>query len=123
MSSSPNRLLAALPQNVFAAIKPHLKHVTLAFGDVVAETDQPIRDVYFPIGGVISLVVALREGDMIETAMVGRDGVANGTSALAGKVSLHMGIVQVAREAATIGPEALRTLARENEPLHALLTR
>ena len=123
MSQSPNRLLASLPQNIFAAMEPHLKPLTLAFGDVVAETDQPIRKVYFPFSGVISLVVDMQEGDMIETAMVGRDGVANGTSALDGKVSLHKGIVQVAGEAATISPDALRTLAREFEPLHAILIR
>src|SRR5688500_16101527 len=80
MSQSPNQLLASLPQNIFAAMEPHLKPVTLGFGDVIAETDRPISKVYFPFSGVISLVVAMNDGDMIETAMVGRDGVANGTS-------------------------------------------
>jgi DNA-binding MarR family transcriptional regulator len=116
-------LLASVPQNIFAAMEPHLKPLTLAFGDVVAETDKPVRDVIFPFSGVVSLVVDMQEGDMIETAMVGRDGVANGTSALDGKVSLHKGMVQVAGETATISPDALRTLAREFEPLQAILIR
>ena len=123
MSPSPNRLLASLPQNIFSAMEPHLERVTLVFGEVVAETDQPIRKVYFPFSGVVSLVVAMNDGDMIETAMVGRDGVANGTSALDGKVSLHKGIVQVAGEAATMSPDALRTLAHEFGPLQSLLIR
>ena len=123
MSQSPNRLLASLPQNIFAAMEPHLTTETLTFADVVAATDKPIRKVYFPLSGVISLVVDMQDGDTIETAMVGRDGVANGTSALDGNVSLHKGIVQVAGEAATISPDALRTLAHEFEPLHAILIR
>ena len=123
MSQSPNHLLASLPQNIFAAMEPHLASATLAFGDVVAETDQPIRKVYFPFSGVISLVVDMQEGDMIETAMVGRDGVANGTAALDGKVSLHKGIVQVAGHAATISPDALRALAQAFEPLQHILIR
>jgi hypothetical protein len=62
-------------------------------------------------------------GEMIETAMVGRDGVVNGTSALDGKTALHRGIVQVAGEAATMRPDPLRKLAAEFEPLHGILIR
>src|SRR4051812_29090423 len=123
MSQSPNRLLASLSQNIFAAMEPHLRLVKLAFGDVISDTDQPINHVYFPFSGVVSLVVDLSVGEMIETAMVGRDGVVNGTSALDGRTSLHRGIVQVAGEATTIHSEALRKLATEFEPLHSILIR
>ena len=93
MAQSENRILNALPQNIFAAVEPHLKHVNVEFGAVIAETDRPVDRVYFPDSGVISLVVEMAVGDLIETAMVGRDGVANGTSALDGKVALHRGDV------------------------------
>jgi hypothetical protein len=49
MPQSPNRILNALPQNIFAAMEPHLRNVTLAFADVVAETGNPVRNVYFPL--------------------------------------------------------------------------
>ena len=111
MAQSKNRILNALPQNIFAAVEPHLKQMGLASGAVVAETDQPVDRVYFPYTGVISLVVEMVVGDMIETAMVGRDGVVNGTSALDGKVALHKGIVQVAGAASVIVPDVLRSLA------------
>src|SRR5215204_1091332 len=123
MSQSPNRILNALPANIFVAVQTHLQAVTLTFGDVVAETNQPIRKVYFPFTGVVSLVVEMKAGETIETAMVGRDGVVNGTSALDGKVSLHKGIIQVAGSGATIEPDALRHLATEFEPLHSILIR
>jgi CRP-like cAMP-binding protein len=123
MAQSKNRILNSLPQNIFAAIEPHLKHQDLVFGAVVAETGQPVDRVYFPNTGVVSLVVEMTVGDMIETAMVGRDGVVNGTSALDGKVALHKGIVQVAGDAATVGSDALRKLADEFEPLRGILIR
>ena len=123
MSQSPNRLLASLSQNIFAAMEPHLRLVKLAFGDVISEPDQPINHVYFPFSGVVSLVVDLSVGEMIETAMVGRDGVVNGTSALDSRTSLHRGLVQVAGEGATIRSEDLRRLATEFEPLHSILIR
>jgi len=123
MAQSKNRILNVLPQNIYAAVEPHLKQMDLAFGAVVAETDQPVDRVYFPRTGVISLVVEMEVGDMIETAMVGRDGVVNGTSALDGKVALHKGIVQVAGEALVVTPDALRSLADEFGPLRSMLIR
>ena len=99
------------------------RQMAMGFGDVIAEPHEPVSRVYFPFSGVISLVVALSVGDMIETAMVGRDGVANATSALDGKVSLYRGIVQLPGEAATIAPDDLRTIAREFEPLQSILIR
>ena len=123
MSKSPNRLLASLPANAFSAISPHLKIVELKFGEVVAEAGSPIRQVYFPYSGVISLVVELDVGAMIETAMVGRDGVLNAAPALDGKVSLNKGIVQSAGSAGTIEVNRFRRLANEFEPFRSLLIR
>jgi CRP-like cAMP-binding protein len=123
MSRSSNLILSSLPQNIFAALKPHLKQVTLAFGDVVAETGEPVRAVYFPFNGIISLVVEMQVGQMIETAMVGRDGVVNGTAALDSKVSFYKGIIQGAGTAATIDPDILRTLTSDFPPLQSLLIR
>ena len=114
MSKSPNRLLASLPADTFSAISPHLKIVELKFGAVLAEAGSPIQQVYFPYSGVISLVVELDVGMMIETAMVGRDGAFNAASALDGKVSLNKGIVQSVGSAGTIEVNRLRRLAKNS---------
>ena len=123
MAKSPNSLLASLPADVFSALSPHLKLVELKFGDVLAETGGPIRQVYFPYSGVISLVVELDVGSMIETAMVGRDGVLSAAAALDGKVSLNKGIVQLAGSAGAMEVDQLRRLAKEFEPFRELLIR
>jgi Crp-like helix-turn-helix domain len=123
MAKSPNRLLTSLPSEIFAALTPHLKTVELKFGDVLAETGSPVQQVYFPYSGVISLVVEMDIGMMIETAMVGNDGAANAASALDGKVSLNKGIVQVAGSAGVIEVNQLRQLANDLEPLRAILIR
>jgi CRP-like cAMP-binding protein len=123
MSKSPNRLLASLPSNVFSALTPHLNIVELKFGDVLAKPGSPVRQVYFPYSGAISLVVELDVGTMIETAMVGSNGVLNAGPALDGKVSLNKGIVQVPGSAGTIDVSRLRRLANELEPFRSLLIR
>jgi CRP-like cAMP-binding protein len=123
MPKSPNRLLASLSSDAFSQIAPHLKIVELKFGDVLAEPGGPIRRVYFPFSGAISLVVELEVGTMIETALVGRDGVLNAASALDGKVSLNKGIVQMAGSAGAIDVDQLRRLADEINPFRSLLIR
>ena len=123
MAQSPNRLLAALPSDVFSALAPHLNTVELKFGDVLAEAGGTIRQVYFPYSGVISLVVELHVGSMIETAMVGRDGAFNAAAALDGKVSLNKGIVQMAGSAGAIEVSRLRRLANEHERFRSLIIR
>ena len=123
MAQSHNHLLNILPQNIFAALQPHLKEVKLVFADVVAQPDEPVNRVYFPYTGVISLVIEMEAGSMIETAMVGRDGAVNATSALDGKTSFQKAIVQVAGTSSVISSDALRAIANEFEPFRSVLIR
>jgi CRP-like cAMP-binding protein len=120
---SPNLLLNALPPDTFAALQPHLKIAGLPFGNVLAESGEEIQHVYFPYTGVVSLVVEMSVGDMIETAMVGRNGVVNAAWALDGKISLNKAIVQVAGSAALLNPGVLRKFAAANDTFHGLLIR
>jgi len=123
VAQSPNMLLDTLPAKTFAAIEPHLKTVELVHGEVLGEAGDSITRVYFPHSGVISLVVELSVGDMIETAMVGRDGALNISSALDGKVSLNKAIVQLAGAASTIDVDQLRKIVREFDAFRSLLIR
>jgi CRP-like cAMP-binding protein len=123
MAQTLNRLLASLPGKILAEIEPHLKPVELAHGAVLAESGSTIDRVYFPHSGVISLVVELSIGDMIETAMVGRDGAFNAGPALDGKVSLNKAIVQLAGAGSTMDAEKLRSIANEHESFRSILIR
>ena len=111
MARSPNKLLASLKADEFAAIEPHLKLVDLKLGDVIAETGSTVRRVYFPNSGAISLVVELGPDQIIETAIVGYDGAVNAASALDGKISFNKAIVQLAGTASVIAADQLRNFA------------
>jgi CRP-like cAMP-binding protein len=108
---------------VFAAIKPHLKTAPLKFADVLTDAGGEVRYVYFPHSGVVSLVVELDVGTMIETAMIGRDGVVSASSALDGKRSLNKAIVQLDGTASVIDVDRFRIIVREFEVFRALLIR
>jgi len=123
VAHSPNMLLHSLAAKTFAAIEPHLKTVELVHGEVLSEAGNQVTRAYFPHSGVISLVVELSIGDMIETAMIGRDGVLNASSALDGKISLNKAIVQLAGAASTIEVDQLCKIAREFDAFRSLLIR
>ena len=123
MAQSPNQLLASLLAKSFATLEPHLKLIELPHGKILAEAGSQIEHVYFPHSGVISLVVELSIGDMIETAMVGRDGVLNAAAALDGKVTLNKSIVQLAGVAAVLSIDQLRSFCDTDPRFRSLLIR
>jgi len=68
-------------------------------------------------------VVGLADGQMIEAAMVGRDGIVGASAALDGKVWLNRGIVQVAGASSLLEVEILRQLADKSLPFRTTLIR
>jgi CRP-like cAMP-binding protein len=123
VNHSPNNILSALSDDVSSALRPHLSLVEFKHGAVLAETGAATKNIYFPHSGIISLVVELDVGDMIETAMVGKDGVVNASSALDGKVSLNKAIVQLAGVGSAIAADAMRKVADQYADFRALLVR
>jgi hypothetical protein len=72
---------------------------------------------------VISLVVGLDDGQLIEAAMVGRDSLVGGSVALDGKVWLNRGIVQVAGMASILDSDILCEVAAQSLAFRAILIR
>jgi CRP-like cAMP-binding protein len=119
----PNRLLASLAPADFELLRPHLKAIELEHEQVLFETGQRLRRVYFPHSGVISLVIDLADGQRIEAAMVGREGLVGGATALDGGVALNTGIVQVAGSGSVLDIETLSKAAEQSAALRASVMR
>jgi CRP-like cAMP-binding protein len=115
-----NLLLASLSEGDAAAIRPHLVSVHLDHKRVLFEAGGTIKQVYFPEGAIISLVVGLSTGEMVEAAMVGKDGVVGASSALDGKISLSRAIVQLAGDSLVCDVDALKGAALQS---HTFLSR
>jgi CRP-like cAMP-binding protein len=120
---SPNHLLATLPRADFELLRPHLETVVLVQGDVLVAAGDRLTRVFFPHHGVISLVVSLAGGGMVEVAMVGRDSLFGGSAALDGKISLTDAIVQLPGAASTIEVDVLRTAAEKSIAFRTTLIR
>jgi len=70
-----NRLLRALPRVDYDRIASHLRLESTVVGDALHEHGRRISDVYFPNGGVFSITNRMRDGELVEVATVGREGM------------------------------------------------
>ena len=123
MPHRKNRLLAMLTPGDLAPLRQHLRTVDMVHAHVLADSHQRIEIVHFPHSGVISFVVEMKDGRIVETGMTGRDGASGATQALDGKVSLNKIVVQVAGEASVIDADRLREAAAAIPAIRSLINR
>jgi CRP-like cAMP-binding protein len=116
-------LLASLASEDFQRLRPHLKSVELVHASVLFDAGDDVDRVYFPDSGIISLVVALASGEVIEAAMIGRDSMLGGSSALDGQVSLNKAIVQLPGAGSMLDVAHFRKAAADSEAFRTILMR
>lgn len=123
-ASSGNRLIAALPQRDKELLLPHLHVLSLKRGTVLIEAGEDVTRCYFPCDGMIaSLIVALADGTMAETATVGREGAIGGIVSLGHKPAFARAIVQIGGPAMRIDSERLEELKSQSASLRDVISR
>ena len=103
-----NHLLAALPPEEYKRLLPHLESVPLPFMEVLCEGGEPIRHVYFPDDGLISLLVVMGDETVREIGIVGNEGVLGVALALGMKTTTTRALVQLPGSAMRIKAGPLR---------------
>jgi CRP-like cAMP-binding protein len=68
-----NVLLLRIPPEEFATIKPHLDFVSFEHAECLARKGRSVNAVYFPNGGIGSLMVAAKDGRSVEVGAAGRE--------------------------------------------------
>lgn len=119
----PNRLLQMLDAADFDLLRPHLIKIELVREAVLSEAGTALRHVYFPHDGTVSITVSLSEGQMIEVAMLGRDGVVGGGAALADGIAASDAVVLFPGTASMLEITAFRTIAATSAPFRSLMIR
>jgi CRP-like cAMP-binding protein len=120
---SHNQLLAALPTEDFELLRPFLSTVEMVQESVLVAAGDRLTHVYFPHSGVISLVVSLTDGQMVEVAMIGHDSLFGGSAALDGQISLTDAVVLLPGTASIVDLDRLRAASEESNAFRTLLTR
>lgn len=122
-AATKNQLLAALLNQEYEHLRPHLERVDLALGDVIYFAGVDIEHVYFPETSVVSLLSTMENGATTEVGLVGREGMLGLTVFLGGALTPEEALVQLAGSAMKMKASVLREELRLGSPLQMLLLR
>jgi CRP-like cAMP-binding protein len=118
-----NRILAALQSEEMERLLSHMEQVELRLGEVISLPNEPIKYVYFPHRGTISITSLLEDGSQVEVGVVGNEGMYGMPVALGTDTSPHQAIVQITGGATRMSADVLREEVGRCGRLHNLLLR
>lgn len=118
-----NRLLSALPSSEYDRLLPYLEPVSLANKRIIYAPNEPIKYVYFPNSGVVSLVNLTEDGGTVEAATVGNEGMVGIPVLLGADKMLGQAIAQIAGDAMRMKVDVFKREVPPGSLLHNLLLR
>ncbi len=116
-----NRLLAALTSEDHSLLAPHLQKLSFELGALLQEAGNPVEHVYFPHAGMVSLLAVMSDGQGIETATVGSEGVVGAISGFGARRNFTRAVVQAPLVASRISNVHFRAALLISEPLRNLM--
>ena len=121
--SSLNKLLAALPSEIYARLQPKLELVPLELGASVYEAGGKQPYVYFPTDAIVSLLYVMKDGASAEIAVVGNEGLVGISLFMGGETTPSRAVVQSAGHAYRLSSKRLKREFEFGGPLQHLLLR
>lgn len=122
-SGTNNLLLERLGRSDREALEPYLRPTSLTQGRVLFEPGEEIKHLHFPRSGAVSLVLMMGDGALVETMMVGREGVTDAGSYATARRATCRAVAQLPGEAWRIEAGRLREFAAERPGVRAVLER
>ena len=117
-----NHLLAALSPEIRDRLFPHLELVEMKLGDVVYESGDSLRYVYFPIDSIVSLLYVMDSGASGEISVVGNEGLVGVAVFMGGESTSSRAVVQSAGVAYRLRGQKLKDeFNKHGELLHLIL--
>jgi CRP-like cAMP-binding protein len=113
-------LLAALPADVQQRLAAIGVRVPLGKLAVLIEAGAQQTQVYFPCSGLLSLQTMTQDGNSVEVAMIGREGLA-ALPFLGNATAAYTTVVTVAGEALGLRTDAVQAECERNAPLQRAL--
>jgi len=107
-----NRIIASLPQVEFGMLRPLLSQVRFLPGSYLHEAGGPPQFVYFPNTGLVSFIVAMKDGKKVEVGLTGNEGLVGAESIFELERSPHSAVLFQGGEGLRIQLDELRPLLR-----------
>lgn len=117
-----NRLLAALPKEIWKRWLPDLELITWPLGIVLYEPGDTLSHVYFPTTAIVSLLYVMKNGASAEIAVAGNEGLVGISLFMGGESTPSRAVVQSAGHAFRMKAQTLKNEFNHHGPvLHLLL--
>jgi CRP-like cAMP-binding protein len=116
-------LLAALSDSDFELLAPNLRPAPLVQGEAVFQAGQPASHVWFPHEGVISIVAADLEGEAVEVATIGREGMTGLSLVLGSPTMTNDAMVQVSGHGSKIDAGEFQIAVDRSKTLKQIMLR
>jgi CRP-like cAMP-binding protein len=121
--SLQNQILSALPAGDLRRLETHLQRLSFCGGEVLYDPGDPIRFVYFPISSAISILSVMEDGETVEVATVGNEGLLGVRAFFGMETALGRAVAQCAGQAWRLPVKAFREEVGRNEQLYLLVDR
>ena len=118
-----NKLIAALPEEIWQRLKLELTVYELKLGQVLYESGVIMEYVYFPIDSIVSLLYVLENGDSTEIAIVGNEGIVGISLFMGGESTPSRAVVQSAGKCLRLSAKNLKVEFSKSVPIMHLLLR
>jgi len=118
-----NRLLGALPIDIYQGVVPHLEFASLELGQELYGPGQTLDCVYFPTTAVVSMLCTMENGASAEMAIVGNDGILGIALFMGGNSVPNRAVVQIAGAAFRMPGSVLASEFRRGGVFQQLLLR
>jgi CRP-like cAMP-binding protein len=118
-----NKLLSALPANVFDALRPDLVHVELEARTQIYAAEDEVQWVYFPSSGMISMLQSTADSRGIELATIGREGALGTMAGFGLNRALTSSVVQMPLTAVRISAHHFRKAVSQYASVQELALR
>jgi CRP-like cAMP-binding protein len=122
-SAVRNHLLARLPPDEFVLLAGSLRPLDLTLKQVLHTPDRSIELVHFPESGMVSLVIPLEGGQLMEVGIVGREGMVGLPVVLGAESGSVEAMVQLPGAALSLPAAVLVEALGRGPALNALLLR
>jgi len=117
-----NHLLDALPVADYERLAAHLELIPMRLGDVLYESGDRLRFVYFPTTSIVSLLYVMEDGASAEIAVVGNEGILGISLFMGGETTPSRAVVQSAGHGFRLKAALLKNeFGRFGPTMHLLL--
>jgi CRP-like cAMP-binding protein len=118
-----NAMFEGLDKDALDAVGKQAQLVSMALREKIYEPEEQIREVYFPIDSVLSIVTRMRDGDQIEVGTIGREGMSAFPLLMGASSTANDCYCQVPGTAIKISAEVFRNLSMTNTKFRQRLDR